>query len=918
MEPATVGPAQSVTTLFISRAGADADIAAAAARALQSAGYGVILQQWDFANRNFIERMHETLSSGARVIALLSPAYLRSDHCQAEWMNAIADDPLNRKRRLVVLRIADCEPPGLLAGIAYWDLVPVRDDATLFAQVVCAAVSDDGSDAVASAAGYRCEPRAAPAPRPPVQTNLPAELKSFVGRETEVAEIARLLENARLVTLVGVGGVGKTSCSLKAGASLAASRPDGVWFVDLAPITDATLVDAEVAAVFSLVEASNRSILDRLVKHLRPKHTLILLDNCEHVLAACCRLAEAVLRACPEVSLLATSREALKVDGERVYAMPTLAVPERNVRLTVDAASKYSAIALFVARASGADSRFALTAENVASVAEICRRLDGIPLALELAAARVRVLAPRQLEQKLDERFRILTGGARTALPRQQTMRALIDWSYDLLDARERSLLSKLSIFAGSFSLEPVIAVCSDADYADFEVLDGLTSLVDKSLVVAESSDLETRYHLLESMRQYARERLDEFGSRAPTERRHALAYTELAEQLENDYGSTLYRTWVAGAEREIENIRAALTWSFGPQGDAAVGLRLAATLRRIFNTSLPAEGRRWIQTALGRVDAGSARNVVARLELADAHLASRLNQLDAALAAARRALTSFEADGDPRGIANAKRWAGRSLIYLGQVSEGEELLRSALETYETLGFRKVGGVLLDLGSARSACSDIAGARGFFARALNRFEEDQDEGNVAIAAGTLAEAEFHGGDAQAAVAHAQDALSTAQHLARDILAWLQNNLAAYAIALDRFDDAGRYSEQVLQSRLEIQSEFLFVVALQHAAAALALAPPVDAPGTCAATCQLGARLIGYVDERMRAMGAKREFTEQSDYDRAMALLTETLGTAALGTLVLDGAKLSEEQAVGLALAASVRRPNHAAIGRVST
>jgi predicted ATPase/class 3 adenylate cyclase len=1074
-------------TLFVSRAGVDADVAAQIGRVLESAGYGVILQQWDFANRHFLERMHEALASGARVVALLSPAYLQSDHCQAEWMNAIADDPLNRNGRLILLRVADCDPPGLLAGLAYWDLLPIRDDPALLAEVVCKAVVEHQRDAPPAGGPYRRDPqRRAPPPSGTItfvfteiedgaqrwdrdraamqtavrrhdaivrdaleghgghvfkttgdafcaafsnaadavaaalalqtalaqqdfadvdglrvrvavhtgtaderdgdyfgptvnraarllaighggqvllskisvelarnrvelgglrdlgkqklkdlsepehvfqldvpgapaefpalrsaglgETNLPEEVKSFIGREADVAAITELFTHGRLVTLVGVGGVGKTSCALKAGAGLLANFSDGVWFVDLAAITDPTLVAAEVGQVFHLVESAKGAVLDALTAHLRGKQTLILLDNCEHLLETCCRIAAALLRACPGVSLLATSREALRINGELVYGLPTLASPERNAELTVADALGFGAVALFVARARAADSRFELTPHNTASVAEICRRLDGIPLALELAAARVRVLAPHQLEQKLGERFRVLTGGARTALPRQQTMRALIDWSYDLLDARDRALLSALSIFIGSFSLESATAVCVSDDMQDFEVLDGLISLVDKSLVVTEAAESETRYRLLESMREYARERLVERGGRLETARRHALAYTELAERLEDDYGNTIYRTWVANAEREIENIRAALSWTFfEPEGDVEVGLRLAATLRRIFYNSYPAEARRWVQTALDRVTAESPQRVVARLEVAEAHLASRLNQFTAALAAARRALTLFEAAGDRRGIANAKRWAGRSLIFLGEAGEGETLLQSALDSYATLGFRQVGNVLLDLGLARSACGDLAGARAFFAQALKRFEEDLDEGNVAITAGTLADAEFHGGDPQAAVRHAQDALAAARHLPRHITVWIQSNLSAFLIALDRFDAARECSREALRTAIHLQSELNVIVLLQHLAAILALEPGAEAETEPPKGRELAARLIGYVDKRIREIEFTREFTEQQEYDRMLAALTFTLGIDPLAELMSDGAELKEERVVDLALSAAAMR-----------
>ena len=700
---------------------------------------------------------------------------------------------------------------------------------------------------------------------------------------------------------------GKTRCALKAAAELVGSYADGVWFVDLAAITDPTLVGAEVAAVLHQVESTKRPVLETLTTYLRNKKTLILLDNCEHLIDVCSKLAAALLRSCPGVSLLATSREALKVSGERVYGLPTLGVPERGAVLTVDGALAYGAVALFAARAHTADLRFALTAQNVASVAEICRRLDGIPLALELAAARVRVLAPRQLEQKLDERFRILTGGARTALPRQQTMRALIDWSFDLLDEREAALFSALSVFTGSFSLESATAVCAGDEIEDFEVFDGIASLVDKSLVAVESYEFDTRYHLLESLRQYGRERLDERGRRVEMARRHALAYTDLAERLDEEYGRTPHREWVANAEQEIENVRAALSWAFFEQGDVEIGLRLAATLRRLFNTTYPAEARRWVETALGRIDASSPLRVVARLELADAHLASTLNALNAAVAAARRALARFEADGDRRGVADSKRWAGRSLIFLGEAAAGEMLLRSALETYTALGFRQLGGLLLDLGSARAASGDIAGARSFFAQALRQFEEDQNEDQVAVTAGTLAEAEFHAGDAHAALGHVEDALAAASHSPRYIAVWIQSNMAAFLVALDQFDRARQCIGQALRAAVNVESELYVLLLLQHLAATLALEPDRAAKAPATEERKLAARLAGYVDKRMLEIGFTREFTERQEYDRMTAALTDALGAHALADLTADGAKLKEERAVEFALSAAAAR-----------
>jgi non-specific serine/threonine protein kinase len=481
-------------------------------------------------------------------------------------------------------------------------------------------------------------------------------------------------------------------------------------------------------------------------------------------------------------------------------------------------------------------------------------------------------------------------------------MRALIDWSYDLLDAGERELFATLSIFIGSFSLESALAVGESATVEDYEVLDRLTSLVDKSLVVTEAGEYDVRYRLLESMRQYGRERLTASGGLHAAAHRHAVAYTELAERLEDEYGRTVYRAWVASAERETENIRAALTWTFGPDGDPTLGARLAAPLRRLFNTSYPAEARRWVQTALARAGPDSPPGTIARLELADAHLASTLNAFNASLAAARRALAGFSAAGDQRGIANAQRWAGRSLIFLGQIAEGEALMRSALATYAELGFRQIGGLLRDLGLARSASGDVSGARELFARALEQFVADQNEGDVAITAGTLAEAEFGAGDPEAAIRHAEEALAASDQLNDIINVWIRSNLAAFLIALDRFDHARVRIAEALRTARQIQSELDITVLLQHLAATLALDAPSDDDARLERS-RVAARLTGFIDKQMREMDFAREFTEQQEYERMRRRLETTLGPEACAALIAEGAGLGVERALEIAAAA---------------
>ena len=338
-----------------------------------------------------------------------------------------------------------------------------------------------------------------------IPNNLPAQLTSFVGREAEIAEARRLLSATRLLTFTGSGGTGKTRLSLQVAAEALADFADGVWLVELAPLADPDRVAAAVAAVFDLRDQPGRTMLEQLQDYLRARQVLLILDNCEHLIAASARVADALVRACPKVKVLASSREALGLAGERIFHVPSLGVPEPKA--IVDAIARSEAVQLFVERATAAQPRFSLNAQNASAIGDICRRLDGIPLAIELAAARIRLFAPEQIAARLNDRFKLLTGGSRTALPRQQTLRALIDWSYDLLPDPEKALLRRLAVFAGGWTFEAAEAVCDSDD-----LLDALGHLVDKSLVAVDDCVGEARYVLLETVRQYAREKLFDAG----------------------------------------------------------------------------------------------------------------------------------------------------------------------------------------------------------------------------------------------------------------------------------------------------------------------------------------------------------------------------------------------------------------------
>jgi predicted ATPase/class 3 adenylate cyclase len=346
-----------------------------------------------------------------------------------------------------------------------------------------------------------------------VPNNLPIQLTSFIGREREMREVKALLTQTRLLTLTGSGGCGKTRLALQVAADLLEDYPDGVWFIDLSVLTDPALVPGTVVATLGIHEEPGRPALTTLAEALKPRTLLLILDNCEHLVGACAQLAETLLQTCPNLRIVATSREALGIAGEVAWRVPSLSLPQPHELAHPDSLARitqYEAIRLFIERAEAASSDFRVTPHNLRAIVQICQRLDGIPLAIELAAARVKALSVEQIASRLDDRFRLLTGGSRTALPRQQTLRAMMDWSYELLNERERTLFRRLSAFAGGFTLEAAEAVCADEQIPSYEIVDLLTNLVSKSLVVFR--DEEARYKLLETVRQYARDKLLETG----------------------------------------------------------------------------------------------------------------------------------------------------------------------------------------------------------------------------------------------------------------------------------------------------------------------------------------------------------------------------------------------------------------------
>ena len=442
---------------------------------------------------------------------------------------------------------------------------------------------------------------------PPIKTldvyhhNIPAQMTSFIGRETEMAEIKQTLSEHRLVTLTGSGGSGKTRLSLEVGTECLNQFSNGVWLAELAPVTDPTLVPQTLLSIFNLREDSHRSVLEVLIDYLRAKTLLLVLDNCEHLIEACAQISELLLRACPKLRILASSREALGIAGEVAYRVPSLNTPNPTQLPSLDKLEKVDSIQLFIERATTAKPGFTLTKDNASFIAQICYRLDGIPLALELAASRVKVLSPEQIAARLDDRFRLLTGGSRTALPRQQTLRAMIDWSYSLLSEQEKTLFRRLSVFVGGWTLEAAESVCGE-ERSGVDVLDLLTRLVDKSLVFIEESIGEIRYHRLETIRQYSREKFFETDEVEAVRDRHLDHFVQFAELVDENLKGADQLVWQNRMSAEQDNLRAALEWGLNRNPDSALRIAGAANL---FWTAggYSAEGFRWTQKALEQVE---------------------------------------------------------------------------------------------------------------------------------------------------------------------------------------------------------------------------------------------------------------------------------------------------------------------------
>jgi predicted ATPase/DNA-binding SARP family transcriptional activator/DNA-binding CsgD family transcriptional regulator len=538
--------------------------------------------------------------------------------------------------------------------------------------------------------------------------NLPLTRTSFVGREREAREVRRLLAMTDLLTLTGAGGSGKTRLALEVVRGLASAYPDGAWLVELAPLSEASLVPQAVAGALGLREMPGRSLEDTLTEHLRRKNLLLVLDNCEHLVGAVAHLAEVLLRSCSKLRIMATSREPLGVGGEAIWTVPSLSLPDTERLSSIEGVAGAEAARLFADRARLRLPDFQLTQENAGAVGRICRKLDGLPLAIELAAARMGALAVEQVAGRLDDSLKLLTGGDRTVEPRQQTLRATLDWSHDLLSERERILFRRLSVFAGGWTLDAAEEVCSGDDIERDEVLDPLSGLVDKSLVVAEvRAESESRYRMLEPVRQYGQERLEGSGEAEQVRERHAEYYLTLAEEADRVHAApTELREgrppeWIERMEAELDNLRAALLWALGANAApdsprAEVGLRLAVALYWFWAThDNHLEGRRILERAVSRRSSNpTTTRLRARALSIAGWLALFTGDIETSMVLMEEQLALYRELGDREGIASgltdlasAALVARRDDMPLAEMREELAELTAQLENRNTRGY---------------------------------------------------------------------------------------------------------------------------------------------------------------------------------------------------------------------------------------
>jgi predicted ATPase/DNA-binding winged helix-turn-helix (wHTH) protein len=782
-----------------------------------------------------------------------------------------------------------------------WSKVIVEEN-TLRAQVsLLRKILGPEAIATVSAQGYRFTlevtclgaARAPPATTP--KHNLPQQLTSFIGREKAIAELEELLGATRLLTLIGAGGCGKTRLAMQVAGDLLESYSDGIWLVELAALAEPGLVPQTVANVLGLKEQPGENLTQTIIEHLASKHLLLVLDNAEHLLAACAEFADAALRRCARLIILVTSRERLGVAGELTYRVPSLSVPDPKRDITPEVLSEYESARLFIERARLTQPHFTVTEENAPALASVCYRLDGIPLAIELAAPRVRSMSVEEVNRRLDQRFDLLTEGSRTALPRQRTLRAMIDWSHDLLSDAERAILRRVSVFSGGWTLAVAEQVCSGDVVDHREAFDLLTSLADKNLVLAEAHGGATRYGLLETVRHYALERLREHDEEARWRGRHLAYFLALAEEAEPQLQGSDQQAWHDRLEAEHDNLRSALSWSSAAGGDAVGGLRLAGAISWFWAVrGYSAEGRGWFSALLAVAPKGQDEAVRARALRGAGRLAHAQGDYSAAKALRQEGLAIWKELGNREGIVQSVASLGTIAQSQGDYPTALALFKEALAIRRELGDRHgIARSLISLGHSLVEQGDYPGAGALLEESLAISRELGDWHNVAEGLYHLGTVAYFQSDYLAAQARLEENLTIRRELRNP------NGIASALAALGLVaHDTGDYPNAriLFKEALGIQRELGERRSLSESMEAFAaVAFALTGPGPAA-------RIWGRAERLREEIGAPIAPSARPWYDRQVTAARAAFGDDVVFDLAWqEGRAMNLEQAVQYAL-----------------
>jgi predicted ATPase/class 3 adenylate cyclase/Tfp pilus assembly protein PilF/tRNA A-37 threonylcarbamoyl transferase component Bud32 len=737
-----------------------------------------------------------------------------------------------------------------------------------------------------------------------IPNNLPFEVSSFIGREKEISQVKRLLGNSnpasagsRVLTLMGAGGTGKTRLALKVAAELIEAYPQGVWLVELAPLTEPGLLPQALAQPPGLTEQPGQTLLATLLAYFKTRRTLVILDNCEHLIDAVARLVDNLARNCPDLQILVTSREALGIGGEVTFQVPPLGLPNPKKMPPLERLPDYEAVQLFIERAVAAKPDWSVTNQNAAALVKLCHRLDGIPLALELAAARIRALNVEQILAKLDERFRLLTGGNRTALPRQKTLRALIDWSYDLLSEAEQIMWRRLSIFAGSWSLEAAEQLCAGENLEDFEVMDHLIQLVNKSLVVVEDNQGQTaRYRFLETIRQYGEEKLRQTAEASRLEERYLAYFVQLTEEAAPQLTGGEQIPWLERLEAEHDNLRKALELCQGRGGVLLeTGLQLATALWKFWEIrGYLTEGRERLTNLLAQAKSAGLDETAAYAWALNrvALLIWRQADYSAARSICEEALARMRVLDDKVGIGATLNNLANLLLEQGQVAEARQYFRESLELVRQAGDRpRIVITLTNLGVLDANQGNFVSARQLLTESLTISQELGNLNFVAQILANLGTTAIMEKDFPAADRYLEESLKTSRELNNAYFtAVILNNLGSSSVKQTRYEQALNYflESLALSRELDLKQEIS-----QGLVGLASLAVKKNQPG-------LGIELLQTVDNMQKMLGTTFVGQEKVEYEEALQACRVMLTPNHFDNLWQARQHISLEQAIARA------------------